>query len=100
MSDVKPAMTGEEWAKKQIDGFSVSLVLDNDGELKLWIAAREPGGFIVISRRDALAALCLHGEPFGFTREDVERLRYLARFEDGLDTIADRIEALLPPEGT
>lgn len=37
----------------------------------------------------------------GFTREDVRFLRFLA-FEEGwdkLDPLADRIEALLPPEG-
>ena len=55
----------------------------------------------------ALAALCLHEQPFGFTREDVELLQsldhsYLASYidykEDGYANLASRIEALLPPE--
>ena len=45
----------------------------------------------------ALAALCLYGEPFGFTREDVRILRAAACIDDMVG-LADRIEALLPPE--
>ena len=62
-------------------------------------------------RRHALAALCLHGQPFGFTREMCEAIRELVRrlgavdpdlghvfmIGEALET-ADRIEALLPPE--
>ena len=68
--------------------------------------------------RHALAALCLHEQPFGFTREDVEVLRVAAPqhgegcsatdlwpgpcdcgIEEGLlNSMADRIEALLPPD--
>lgn len=62
--------------------------------------------------RPALAALALHGQPSGFTPDDVRALRQLA---DGLETrsstagavspeassrlraLADRIAALLPP---
>lgn len=53
------------------------------------------------------AALLLHGQPFGFTWEDVDTLRYEAESEwlgvsspnpgDILSSIADRIGALLPP---
>jgi hypothetical protein len=53
--------------------------------------------------RAALAALALHGQPFGFTHDDVRALRRLA---DGpseaarrLRDIAARLEALLPPAG-
>ena len=61
-------------------------------------------------QRHGLAALCLHNQPFGFTREDVRYLRACADIvgevqgghyhtEEGeLHRIADRIEALLPPE--
>ena len=62
--------------------------------------------------RHALAALCLHEQPFGFRRDDVEGLRELAKqYDDDADnyeitgpaavwltSLADRIEALLPPE--
>jgi len=52
------------------------------------------------------AALALHGQPFGFTREDVWHLRALLAV-DALDdtartrtlSLANRIAALLPPEG-
>ena len=60
----------------------------------------------------ALAALCLHQQPYGFTREDGALLRDLYRQvrgcwpEDAWDEasaapilgLADKIEALLPPE--
>jgi hypothetical protein len=65
-----------------------------------------------------LAALALHGQPFGFTRGDVKALRFLAELwveDEGpagegwrstellnaqslAQSLAARIEALLPPE--
>lgn len=94
MSDqLKPALSPEEWA------------------------AQELGKGI---ERHKLAALCLYGQPFGFTREDTETLRHLLAscdFDDcgppgasyrstrrqaecsRLEFIAARIEALLPPAG-
>ena len=73
-----------------------------------------PGGSRDASRdRQALAARLLHGQPFGFTREDVHAIRSAADSIDSewnvgarsdfplvvhLDALADRIEALLPPE--
>lgn len=52
--------------------------------------------------RHALAALALHGQIFGFTREDVQILRtieleYIQGGPFSLTSMADRIEALLPP---
>lgn len=56
--------------------------------------------------RHAQAAYNLFGQPFGFTREDVEMVRNEAGNNstgsaDGAawNSLADRIEALLPPEG-
>jgi len=49
--------------------------------------------------RQGMAALCLHGQPFGFTKEDVENL-YATADEPGnhrLYDLATRIDALLPP---
>ena len=45
------------------------------------------------------AALFLVGQFFGFSREDVVALRRYAddAYRPELDSIADRIEALLPP---
>ena len=58
--------------------------------------------------RHATAALCLYGQPFGFTREHAEKLRWAAYCMDeagivhadgdDLRVVADLIEALLPPE--
>jgi hypothetical protein len=57
--------------------------------------------------RHAIAALALHGQPFGFTWEDVDWLRAMADWAeeygvaaDGpawVNALADRIAALLPP---
>lgn len=81
---MKPALTAEEW-----------------GNVDLPVADTPES-------RHATAALCLHGQPFGFTREDVIMLRAARLRLDGeeqedawdksLDSLADRIEALLPPE--
>lgn len=57
------------------------------------------------SERHALAALCLHEQPFGFTQQDVAMLRQEADDEwpashemhAALTNLADRIAALLPP---
>lgn len=55
--------------------------------------------------RHALAALCLHGQPFGFSREDVRLVEFIAEFDPQdhpdvpkLRSLAARISALLPPE--
>jgi hypothetical protein len=74
-------------------------------------------GWFEGSERHALAALCLHGQPFGFTHEDVDLLKVvtdhwpsLGNYEsdadgqhaiyhrvDALQSLADRIGAILPP---
>ncbi len=56
-----------------------------------------------------IAALALYGQPFGFTREDVVQIRRLLKYIKGepgsyaggtgfWESLADRIESLLPPE--
>ena len=51
----------------------------------------------------ALAALALHGQPFGFTWDDVELLRMfgngdpMPHIRQQCNDLADRIAALLPP---
>ena len=90
---MKPALTKEEWDRQR------GLVYDVGPE-------REWSG-----RPHGLAALCLHGQPFGFTREDVKVLSRASEYalrqwgpvvagQDiaMLSSLADRIEALLPPE--
>lgn len=95
---MKPALTREEWeAHENLLGRRLPIE---------W----EPGSVKYLEHefRHAIAALCLYGQPFGFTREDVELLRELAndeesplwpgRYGDEFNNLADRIEALLPPE--
>ena len=87
--DVKPALTPEEWAGQLRDPHG----LDIDG---------------MRGRPHAVAALCLHGQPFGFTWGDVrelddavERLCEVGHVDvAAVMHIRDRIEALLPPEGS
>lgn len=95
----EPALTAEEWGlwlsegSYEIDG----MLFRKDGD-------------VVFPSEHGLAAAFLYGEPFGFTRGDVRYLRACADIvgevqgghyhtEEGeLHRIADRIEALLPPE--
>jgi hypothetical protein len=58
--------------------------------------------------RAALAAFALHGQPFGFTHEDVAAVRRTVdaaragvakQDAETLESLAVRLDALLPPEG-
>lgn len=100
MSDeIKPALTASEWTQ-HLSGNSG----DVDDAVE-W-ASRKVAETIMSSgpNRHALAALCLYGQPFGFTREDIEMLRGIGRGGDygdwgGLfESLTQRIAALLPPE--
>ena len=95
---IKPALTAEEWAS--VGGWR----LDPDS----WVSV-DYVGWCEVENRHAMAAVCLHGQPFGFTREDVEVLKAAAQSvyssmlsEDASEesakllSLADRIEALLP----
>jgi hypothetical protein len=103
MSEIKPALTAGEWA-------GVSLLRKrtyNNGPMINGIAlmvleSEAPQ----LNRPQAMAALCLHEQPFGFTRWDVIALRAMQdriNFEaldrgiPSVKDLADRIEALLPP---
>ena len=94
--NVKPALTPREWQT-----------------LKLWNAGKMMGGKVrgqvVLSLSDELrfaaAACALFAQPYGFTHDDVKRLRAASafRWEDegfrvALTSLADRIEVLLPEE--
>lgn len=94
---VEPALTPEEWKV---------------GAKKVYLEIRqcpiEDGDLFIEPTHHGLAALLLHGKPFGFTREDVEALReaFQGPFWDGFPgrarmlSLAARIEALLPPTPT
>lgn len=105
MSDdtVRPALTPGEWAELAIKRAHVKVHGDGD---PLWIRSAEPyetDVWVYGDERHALAALALHGQPFGFTREDVIRvLRVANDMVPGTDeqrdwvSLARRLAALLP----
>ena len=108
---ITPALTPEEWESKELAWPTVALSTTGDkGELSVWDGELDDDSHFVKvkdSDRHSLAALALHGQPFGFTHEDVALLREEAEgewngahMEQGrkLLVLAARIEALLPPE--
>lgn len=110
---MKPALTAEEWARLQIE-----LVSGNIVQAHIPYIDYCPPEMVM----QKIGAACLHGQPFGFTREDVALILAAAKevnsslrlWKDGrevgdqntwgaddieqLRSLADRIEALLPPE--
>jgi hypothetical protein len=125
---IQPALTAEEWKlrlagdhglpprtngvpfivpENDEDGLEVGVHVTYDSG---WVSQRVPE-----AERHALAALALYDQEFGFTRADVAALRRdakivgewrwtVANTHGGgdraafMDSLADRIEALLPPE--
>jgi len=139
MSEIKPALTVEEWEGNPSNLFKERTFKNRSAGRKgliefsritLLECSNEEGihnGLHVYGNRGllcninapnlhALAAFCLHKQPFGFTKLDVDRHREQAehrrrlKVEDSLyanaheeyatwhESMADRIEALLPPE--
>ena len=120
MADITPALTPEEW------GALPEPMLDD-----LWVFADANGGIYggraaitgddvpgnirldspESPRPHAIAALALHGQPFGFTRADLRLLEeaetklaggvapedYIP-FAERVGMLRERIAALLPPE--
>ncbi len=134
MSDeIKRALTADEWASRQFrdaGAAEISLehgkVLGRPVEPEILCIGNDQyetySQFTTARHRHALAALALHGQPFGFTWEMVDAIRDAGRRLDGhfvsatshppgsmiprayaagpgayLSAIADRIAALLPP---
>lgn len=101
---LQSAMSAEEWA-------TVPPVITHASASGgvVFVGERHKGksgapGIVVnpATERHALAALALHGQPFGFTHEDVRTLRMYSAMLEGqrngnFASIADRIEALLSP---
>jgi hypothetical protein len=119
--ETKPALTAEEWWKKYGSTYGEDVmsemwrdrrvefigtvgrvwagIEERDG--KMWGREFGSAGTLDPFKLRAVAALCLHDQPFGFTREDVARLRFEAQYEvshEWYTSLADRIEALLPPK--
>lgn len=83
---IEPALSAEEWARPMNVDLRVETMLELEGEIR---------------SRHAIAALALYGQPFGFTRDDVDNLRGIVLGGEvgrWLESLADRIEALLPPK--
>ena len=112
---VKPALTAEEWEEGRMGDDRALVVTDTQARWDFNLALRNGGEAIVTyaddfyygsafqgEERHGLAALCLHNQPFGFTREDVEMLLEPSLSPEGQmeerEDLARRIEALLPPE--
>ena len=132
---ISPALTPEEWAKGGhrrefgpdifdrpedlenphcVKSFQPGTVRVSCGDCVTW----GHGAVLDAEDRHAAAALCLYGQPFGFTREDVEALQFegndllawagdaetdderrrMNRHGFQLLNVASRIAALLPPE--
>ena len=124
-TEIRPALTAEEWKFPRVIEYQrdweIQMGLDQgdwpvpyrESGYAVWISAEPRGSTAhaahnIQERRHALAALALHGQPFGFTRDDVEHVRLVAGQCDALRLgpshasvlrdLADRIAALLPPE--
>ena len=106
--EVKPALTAEEWEngveREDFSAYLRPLALDGTSRLAVAVHASPLGGTGLSGDLHALGALCLFGQPFGFTREMVGALRELghpSQEQDQMDLAhqaIDRIEALLSPE--
>lgn len=117
--EIRPALTPEEWAQSE----RAPLHRVHGGD-KRWYYVLDEGTLVIDEGivedreasvppqdRHALAALALHGQPEGFTWEDVDALRCIAEAArivgltpvngyDGathVEDLARRIGALLPP---
>lgn len=120
-----PALTADEWArvtsKRTVPVASVLDAEASDGRVELWREGNYEGcsGHIdTVERPAALAALCLYGQSYGFTQEDVALIREAAAsiandyrvlkpgreeeltYTNRIANVADRIAALLPPSET
>lgn len=103
---MKAALTEKEW---RILEFRPSYWGDvSKTENELFVRCPDNREIFTPSDQHKLAALCLHNQEFGFTREHATAIRWCVkgyranptfqREADILDGLADLIEALLPPE--
>jgi hypothetical protein len=108
MSNVKPALTELEWStlgfRRVVDEESNDLQAakiengnvyrEHDENVDEWQRLEHP---------HAMAALCLYGQPFGISQQDIQLLRYVAPLcdmkedYDAVIALADKLAALLPP---
>lgn len=123
----EPALTPDEWREGEFESrYGIAATSAQKDHKGRWFFHSEDANgtaIVILNQADdggaaslKLAALALANEPFGFTREDVERIRTIVldeaagpwvankfgfRTDDAYkwaDSLASRIEALLPPE--
>lgn len=108
--EIRPALTAEEWAALRRMSRDAVADLTPPGTFRGWrgkgcgVRRGFSGDWPSASGEElhGIAALALHGQPFGFRWEDVSLLLDMA---DGFERedpvrlrdLADRIAALLPP---
>jgi hypothetical protein len=107
-TEIKPALTAEEWERGE--AFRGDHILEgySDGSGIGITEPYETFGVVPPEAFHAVAAWCLHNQIFGFTRGDVQFLREIRKDHEArryvnaeeAEDLADRIEALLPPENT
>jgi hypothetical protein len=67
---IEPALTPEEWAaREKFDGFCEGAKITKEGFRIVYDAGT--AALDADQLRHGIAALALHGQPFGFTRKDV-----------------------------
>lgn len=111
---IEPALTPEEWAARRwVRPQGQELVVSATGGANVEIleigTEDGPDWQLFNEERHPVAALALHGQPFGFTWKDVDLLRdadlhvdwpdgvVADRTRVAIDGLADRIAAMLPP---
>lgn len=114
---IQPALSSDEWKELKADRRKPNGPYEHAvyiGQYGVCINDEEEyeGACVRESARHALAALCLHQQPYGFTQAMVDILRERACLGKEVMSavscpeevtcifcqIADRIEALLPPK--
>ena len=98
--EIKPALTPQDWERREVDR-PPRAITDRNGVLKV----HGIGTSVIIPDefRHPLAALCLDGQSYGFTQDDVELIELFARGDPSeyiraeCRSLANRIAALLQP---
>lgn len=113
---IPPALTDDEWKHGKYRGNDLLIDRETDGAVGIW--GSYEGGIQSPHQLQAIAALCLYDQMFGFTQQDVDWLlagvswseREAAKMaHDPIafrswklqasinQSLADRLQALLPP---
>lgn len=101
-AQMNPALTKEEWAAKEFRPSYWGVVAL--GETELSVRCPDNREIFVGEDRAKLAAFCLDGQEFGFTREMIRCLRDLGHYNQSPEdrdlaySAIENLEALLPLE--